>query len=238
MNEYTLLAALIVLVGSFVQSATGFGLAIVTAPLLLLLSADYIPAPITVVALVLSIINVLYYRHSLELRGLMYALIGRIPGSICGGFLLLWLSPSTLSLFIGILVLVAVMISLFPVKIEPTNGRMTVAGFLSGVFGTSSSIGGPPLALLLQHQAANSIRANLSAFFVVSSIISLIVQWQVERFTWHHFYLSLPLLPAAVIGFWLSIKVAHKINKPALRFMSLSLCTISGSYAIFRYAFM
>lgn len=233
-----MLAALIVLVGSFVQSVTGFGLAVVTAPLLLLLSAEYIPAPITVVALVLSIVNVMYYRHALELRGLMYALLGRIPGSICGGVILLALSPSETSLFIGVLVLVAVAISLFPVRIEPTNGRMTVAGFLSGIFGTSSSIGGPPLALLLQHQAANSIRANLSAFFVVSSIMSLMVQWYVDRFTWQHVELSLPLLPAAFIGFWLSTKVAHRINKSMLRFMSLSLCTISGGYAIVRYIFL
>lgn len=237
MYESALLAALIVLVGSFVQSATGFGLAIVTAPLLLLLSADYIPAPITVVALVLSVVNVLHYRKSLELKGLMYAMIGRVPGSICGGFLLLWMSPSQISLFIGVLVLFAVAISLFPVRIEPTDSRMTIAGFLSGLFGTSSSIGGPPLALLLQHQAANSIRANLSAFFVMSSIISLVVQWYVDRFTWHHFELSLPLLPAAFLGFWLSLKVAHKINKSALRYMSLTLCTISGSYAIARYVF-
>lgn len=238
MNEFSLLAALIVLVGAFVQSTTGFGLAIVTAPLLLLLSADYIPAPITVVALVLSVINVLHYRHSLEFRGLTYALIGRIPGSICGGYLLVWLSASEISLFIGVLVLVAVAISLFPVRIEPTDRRMTIAGFLSGLFGTSSSIGGPPMALLLQHQGANSIRANLSAFFVMSSLISLAVQWYVGRFTWHHLELSLPLLPASLVGFWLSVKVAHRINRSTLRYMSLVLCTISGSYAIVRYAFL
>ena len=41
---------------------------------------------------------------------------------------------------------------------EPTPTRMVVAGFFSGFFGTSSSIGGPPMALLLQHQEANQLR--------------------------------------------------------------------------------
>ena len=51
------LAALIIFIGSFVQSAIGFGLAIVAAPFLFLLSPDYVPAPITLVALVLSVAN-------------------------------------------------------------------------------------------------------------------------------------------------------------------------------------
>ena len=53
----TFLAVLIIFIGSFVQSAIGFGLAIVSVPFLFLLSPDYVPAPITLVALVLSVAN-------------------------------------------------------------------------------------------------------------------------------------------------------------------------------------
>ncbi|MCC4819936.1 sulfite exporter TauE/SafE family protein, partial [Vibrio lentus] len=90
------------------------------------------------------------------------------------GALLVMVSTSVLSLWLGLLVVFAVIVSLLPFRLEPTPIKMGIAGFFSGFFGTSSGIGGPPMALLLQHQDANQLRGNLSAFFVFSSIISLV----------------------------------------------------------------
>ncbi|EVU15386.1 sulfite exporter TauE/SafE family protein, partial [Vibrio parahaemolyticus V-223/04] len=118
------------------------------------------------------------------------ALIGRVPGSIAGGFMLFFVSTQALTLWIGLLVLFAVIVSVLPFRIEPTPQRMTLAGFFSGLFGTSSAIGGPPMALLLQHQEANQLRGNLSAFFVFSSIISLVVQIPAGFFTLHHLVIT------------------------------------------------
>ncbi len=42
-----LIAMALIFVGSFVQTAIGFGLAIVAAPLLFLVSPEYVPAPIS-----------------------------------------------------------------------------------------------------------------------------------------------------------------------------------------------
>ncbi len=97
-----------------------------------------------------------------------------------------------------LLVWFAVFVSLLPFRIEPTPKRMVVAGFFSGFFGTSSSIGGPPMALLLQHQEANQLRGNLSAFFLFSSMISLVIQMPVGYLNMHHVMLSLPLLPPSL----------------------------------------
>ena len=48
--------------------------------------------------------------------------------------------------------------------LRPTAPAMFSAGFLSGFMGTSSSIGGPPMALVLQHEENDFIRANMAAF--------------------------------------------------------------------------
>ncbi|MDN3612743.1 hypothetical protein QWZ16_24570, partial [Vibrio ostreicida] len=53
-----------IFLGSFVQTAIGFGLAIVAAPLLFLVSPVYVPAPICLVALYISILNALKHRDS------------------------------------------------------------------------------------------------------------------------------------------------------------------------------
>ncbi|MYC59884.1 MAG: sulfite exporter TauE/SafE family protein, partial [Gammaproteobacteria bacterium] len=46
-----IIPVLIVVAGSFVQTAIGFGLAVIAAPLLFFIDPAYVPAPITVAAL-------------------------------------------------------------------------------------------------------------------------------------------------------------------------------------------
>ncbi|WP_038173525.1 sulfite exporter TauE/SafE family protein [Vibrio pacinii] len=229
-----MIAALLIFLGSFVQTAIGFGLAIVAAPLLFLISPDYVPAPICLVALFISILNALKHRDSVEIGGLKMALIGRVPGSIAGGVLLVMVSTDLLALWLGFLVLLAVVVSLLPFRIEPTPTRMGIAGFFSGFFGTSSAIGGPPMALLLQHQEANQLRGNLSAFFVFSSIISLIIQVPAGFLTLHHLWISVPLIPAAWLGYKLARATTQTLPKQQIRIGALLLCSISGGTAVWQ----
>ena len=65
--EITLIASAIIFVGAVVQASIGFGLAIIAAPLLFVLSADYVPGPITIIALLLSITLTLRHRQKLSL---------------------------------------------------------------------------------------------------------------------------------------------------------------------------
>ncbi|USD44110.1 sulfite exporter TauE/SafE family protein [Vibrio sp. SCSIO 43135] len=227
---------LLIFVGSFVQTAIGFGLAIVAAPLLFLISPDYVPAPICLVALFISVLNALKHRANVSIGGLKMALIGRIPGSIAGGVLLVMVSTEMLALWLGLLVLFAVGVSLLPFRIEPTPARMGVAGFFSGFFGTSSAIGGPPMALLLQHQDANQLRGNLSAFFVFSSIISLVIQMPAGFLNWHHVWITTPLIPASWLGYKLAMLTTQSLPKEKIRIGALLLCSVSGLTAVWQGA--
>ncbi|WP_186704457.1 sulfite exporter TauE/SafE family protein [Vibrio kanaloae] len=234
LDQTALIAMALIFVGSFVQTAIGFGLAIVAAPLLFLVSPDYVPAPICLVGLFISIFNAFKHRANISIGGLKIALLGRIPGSIAGGALLVMVSTSVLSLWLGLLVVFAVIVSLLPFRLEPTPAKMGIAGFFSGFFGTSSGIGGPPMALLLQHQDANQLRGNLSAFFVFSSIISLLVQIPIGFFTMHHLIITIPLLPAAWLGYKVALLTTQSIPKEKIRIGSLLLCSISGFTAIWQ----
>lgn len=227
-----ILAAALVFVGAFVQTAIGFGLAVVAAPVLFFVNPDFVPAPVTVSALVLSLINAWYFRDGISLQGLKAAVIGRIPGSLAGAGLLLWIDKDMLALWIGLSVLFAVAVSLSSLRWSPTNGRMMAAGFLSGFMGTSTSIGGPPMALLWQHQNVALIRANLAAFFTVSCIISLVILAPIGHFGWLHVGLSVPLVPATVLGFWVARRTMHRMSPTLLRGASLLLCALSGLYAV------
>ncbi|MBJ53746.1 MAG: permease [Gammaproteobacteria bacterium] len=227
-----LIAIALVFVGAYVQTAVGFGLAVIAAPVLFFVNPAYVPAPVTVCALVLSLINAWYFREGVSLSGLKAAVVGRVPGSLVGAGLLLWMDKNMLALWIGLSVLFAVAVSLSSLRWSPTNGRMVAAGFLSGFMGTSTSIGGPPMALLWQHQNVALIRANLAAFFVVSCLISLLVLAPVGHFGWSHIMLSLPLIPATIGGFWVARQTMGRLSPQVIRGGSLILCAISGLYAV------
>lgn len=139
-DQTVIIAMALIFVGSFVQTAIGFGLAIVAAPLLFLVSPDYVPAPICLIGLFISIFNAMKHRSNISIGGLKVALLGRIPGSLAGGALLVMVSTSVLSLWLGLLVVFAVIVSLLPFRLEPTPAKMGIAGFFSGFFGTSSGI--------------------------------------------------------------------------------------------------
>ncbi len=230
-----LLAAAVVTLGSYVQSSIGFGLAIIAAPILFFIDPFYVPAPVTVSALTLSLANALKHRHAISFQGLKYAIIGRIPGTILGGMLLLWIDQQALALWIGISVIAAVLLSLKNVAFSPNNPAMFTAGFLSGFMGTSSSIGGPPMALILQHQKNDFIRANMAAFFVVSCLMSLAMLATVGHFGRDQLVLALPLVPACLVGYWLAMRTVHLISHQNLRRFSLALCAMSGTFAVVSY---
>ncbi len=231
------IAALVIFVGSFIQSSIGFGLAIVAAPTLFFIDPLYVPAPITISALTLSLANSYSHWRSISFRGLKFAIIGRVPGTIAGGFLLLWINQQALALWLGISVLVAVGLSMSNIIFKANSKSLFFAGFLSGFMGTSSSIGGPPMALVLQHQENDYIRANLAAFFVVSCLMSLVMLFSIGRFGMQHIMISLPLMPATLAGYWLAMRTMDTISHQNLRRVSLALCAIAGSAAIVSYWF-
>ncbi|MCS5580035.1 MAG: sulfite exporter TauE/SafE family protein [Gammaproteobacteria bacterium] len=229
------IAVLIIFVGSYVQTSIGFGLAIIAAPLLFFMDPLYVPAPISMCALTLSLANALKHWHFISFTGLKFAILGRIPGTIAGGLLIIWIDQQQLALWLGISVIFAVFLTLGNVVLKPTPGALLSAGFLSGFMGTSSSIGGPPIALVLQHQENDFIRANLAAFFVVSCLMSLIMLNIVGRFGIDHILISLPLLPATLAGYWVAMQTLHLISHQNLRRYSLLLCAVAGSVAIISY---
>ncbi|NLS12167.1 sulfite exporter TauE/SafE family protein [Vibrio sp. SM6] len=234
LDQTAYIAMGLIFLGSFVQTAIGFGLAIVSAPILILIAPEYVPAPICIAALFISILNTVKNRANIEIGGLKMALLGRVPGSLVGGALLVWVSTQVLALWVGIAVLFSVVVSLLPFRIEPTPKRMGIAGFFAGVFGTSSGIGGPPMALLLQHQEAHRLRGNLSAFFLFSSLISLSVQIPAGYLSLHQLMITLPLLPAAWLGYWVAQKTTQRLPKQAIRYGALLLCFVSGASALWQ----
>ena len=224
----TLIACGIITFASAVQTAIGFGLALIAVPMLLLINPDMVPAPILLVAFVQLSLNSWAHRKHIDWQPLVYAFIGRIPGTLLAVWALMATGLAGIQVFIGIAVLMAVAMSIGNWKIEASNTNHFWAGSVAGFTGTTTAIGGPPIALLYQHEQGDKVRANLSVFFVFGSAMSFAGMAWAGAVTQQSFYFAALFIPAAIVGFWLGIKSKHWLQPRFMRPAILILCGSSG----------
>ncbi|GGM78102.1 hypothetical protein GCM10010106_25800 [Thermopolyspora flexuosa] len=168
-----LLAGVAVFAGAVVQGAAGFGPALVAAPVVMLLDPSVMPGAVQVVALVLPLCSLAAEWRHVDWRGVGRALLGRVPGAVVGVWVVKAASPQALAVIVGVMVLVAVVLTARTVTVPRTPRTLAVAGAVSGVTGTATSIGGPPIALVHRHATGPRIRATLAMYFVVGAVLSL-----------------------------------------------------------------
>jgi uncharacterized membrane protein YfcA len=165
------LAAVAALVGAAVQSATGFGFALVLSPALFAVMEP--TEAVTVLLALGAALNVLVLleRHDARWSRLAPLLLPALPGLAVGAAILTALSREPLQIGVGVAVIAA---ALWQLRDRGAAARMPapVAGFLSGALTTSISISGPPLVLWLEAQGLRpaEFRATLAAAFLALNL--------------------------------------------------------------------
>ena len=168
-----LLGGLAVFAGAVVQGAVGFGVALVAAPVVTLLDPSVMPGAVQVVGAALPLLALAAEWRHVDWRGVGWALLGRVPGVLAGVWVVKAASPRALAVIVGVMVLAAVALTAWTVTVPRTPRTLVLAGAVSGVTGTATSIGGPPMALVYQHARGPRIRATLAVYFVAGSAVSM-----------------------------------------------------------------
>ena len=226
--DVVLLLAGICAVGAMVQSVVGLGLGLLAAPAVALLAPSLAPALPVWLALMISGAMVLGERRHVEWRALAWALPARVPGTVFGAWLVAHVSDATISVVIGVVVLLAVGVTLRAVHVPLNRGTLVVAGVLSGVSGTATSIGGPPIALLYQRQPPEVVRSTLSVFFFVGVLISLVGLGVSGSLPAESGQLALTLFPAVLGGMLLGALLRDRVPRERFRQVVLGLCAVSA----------
>src|SRR5512146_2125359 len=100
-----LVVTLVQTIGAGLQGAVGYGMALLSGPILVLIDPRLMPGPFMLSSIVLSLLMVLRERRELVIGDLVWAIGGRIPGSALAAVLLALLASSTITLSFGILIL-------------------------------------------------------------------------------------------------------------------------------------
>ncbi len=214
--------------GCFIQSLIGFGMGVIAAPIILWLEPNLMPSIIVVLGTLLSVIILLQYRNHLEIKALFFAFLGRLPGTFLAAYILMMLSESEMFLILGVTILITVFLSLAKINLKPTPKSLFFGGLFSGIMGTATGIGGPPIAILFQNEEPNKLRANLAAFFVITNIISLIALHCSGHFSLADFKQSLIYLPLPLFGIIIAYFIQNKVKGESIRYLVLILCSFSA----------
>ena len=168
-----IVALLAVVAGSALQSMSGFGLAVIASPILVIINPNFLPAPILALGCILSLLNCIRYRQQLHFSNIKLALLARIPGSILGILLLALLPPIFFAIGFSLLIMLSVLLTYRRIDIHHCERNLVIAGFFSGLMGTTTSVGGPPIALVYQNSNLSTLRAELGLFFLIGTLVSL-----------------------------------------------------------------
>jgi uncharacterized protein len=160
------LAGVAAFAGAAVQSASGFGLALILSPALFaFMDQEEAVAALLLLAAAVCVL-VLIESRQVATQGLLRLLVPALPGLPLGLLVLAALSKELLQVGVGLAVIVAALWQARHAAVTRFPGA--VAGFLSGVLTTSISINGPPLVLWLEAEGVPpaAFRATLAAAFL------------------------------------------------------------------------
>lgn len=222
------LSTLTVMFGAVLQAATGLGGSLLVVPLLALIDAKLIPGPVIFASLALSSIMAYRGRDRIRSGGLGSVLAGLATGTMLGVLSLSAIPLERAGLAFGMLVFSAVLISSLGLRVGLTPWNLLLAGAVSGFMGATAAIGAPVLALMYQHEDANTVRATLAFLYFVSSIAILVFFLTLGRFRAEELLLGAQLLPGFLLGYALAGPIARWLNGQYSRIAILALSTVSS----------
>ena len=222
------LLAVTLVVGATVQGTVGLGLGVVAAPVAGLVAPELVPELLLWLALMMAATTLVSEHHGVDWDGLAWAVPARVVGTAVGVVVVSALTAQQIGIAVSLVVLLSVILTVHTVELPINRVTLPSAGFVSGVIGTATSIGGPPLAVLYQHRPPRTVRPTLAAYFVIGAALSLTGLGLAGELDPHIFWLALTLSPTLLLGFWLAVPVRGRLPAAAVRSGILAVCTASA----------
>ena len=229
-----LVIAVAVLIGSVVQGLVGLGVGLVSAPVVTLLAPSLMPGTLLWMGLLTPALTLVLDRGEIDWDGMAWGIPARIPGTVLGVLLVGWFSHRELGIAVGIMVLVSVLVTWRAVRLPINRVSLVAAVFLSGVGATTTSIGGPPIAVLYQHQPARRIRNTLAVYFALGAMFSLVALAITGDLTRHQTAIAAILAPGVPLGLWLSRVLRRRLDLRSIRAGVLVVCAASALLLLVR----
>ena len=233
MNLELIFALAVVCVSGTVAGFAGFGFALVTVPALLLV---YDPAVVITVNTALSLFTTtnvaLGARRDVDVGTVARLLPFSFIGLVAGVEILKLAEPEYIRLAVGPLVVVSAILLFRGVRLPGADSRWAdvVAGSTSGLLGTSTGIGGPPVVLLMASRKIRKhvFRATAAAYFIFTGVVGLALLFLRGVAGMQDLALAAILVPAVFAGKIAGTHLLSRSSEDMFRAVTLGIVALTG----------
>ncbi|OGG51165.1 MAG: hypothetical protein A3F84_19315 [Candidatus Handelsmanbacteria bacterium RIFCSPLOWO2_12_FULL_64_10] len=236
--EEWLYAHVVVFAAFLLRGLTGFGTALVMAPLLTLFLDLKRTAVITAVLSVLNGVGLAYaLRRDVVRRTFFLTSASALAGLSLGTYLLVTQPGALLKRGVGILT-VLFSVGLFrrgrkdagPPRLWPESAGV-IAGLLGGVLGGLFGTSGPPMIVYLSRRGVGiaAFRATLIAFFCVVDFTRFFGYAASGLLTRQVLFACALLLPVSFLGAYVGTKIYTRVNERAVRIVVAVSLAVTGA---------
>jgi uncharacterized protein len=232
-----LVALFAALLAGMVTGLTGFGLALISTPILLFV---YEPKTVVVLTAIFSVVITTAivwdsWREANK-RLALALLIPSIFGVVAGVEVLRAVDPDYVRLAVGIVVVFSALLLVREIRLPGADTRWgtLVAGASSGALSTSTGLAGPPIVLLLVSRGLpkHEFRSTSALYFLPMSVagIGFLALRGVADASLVP--LGLALVPAAIAGKAIGTALLKRVSERAFRAVTLGLVILTGTLGV------
>ncbi len=232
------LVTFIVFLAIFTQAASGFGLALVSMPLLVMFMDIKTATPlIALVGGVSEVFMLLHYRHALNFRAVVGLSVASLVGIPLGVAALDWVNAKVITAVLGIIVILYSLYALLRFRLPTLRNHKWAYGFgfIGGILSGAFNASGPPIVIYgtCRNWQPAEFKGNLQAFFMLNSIMTVVAHATSGNFTPLVRQHVLWGLPGAFLGMYLGFKLDGRVNPDQFRKIVLILLLILGIRLLF-----
>lgn len=234
MNLTLLLSILVVFIGAFTQSLTGFGMGLVTMAVLPSLLGLHLATPLVALSgIVLEAIMLFRYRESLQVKSIWRLLVASLIAIPFGVYILRQLDERNALFMLGFIITGYAIYALSGFRLPELShpAWAWIIGLSSGMLGGAYNTAGPPVVIYgnCRRWSPQEFKSNLSGFFIVNSLMVVSTHWLSDNYTQSVLTFFWWTLPALIIGFLIGQKLDRRLNPEIFRRIVLVLLIVLGA---------
>ncbi|HEU5225919.1 MAG TPA: sulfite exporter TauE/SafE family protein [Actinomycetota bacterium] len=226
----------VVALASAAQAVSGFGFALIGAPLVaVLVGPKEAVVGLAMIGLVLVAQLSLRGRGHVDRPTVGVVTAAAIVGMPLGLVVLVLANDRALTLAIAIAVIAFSLLLWRGARVPAGRRTDAAAGFTAGILSTSTGTSGPPIVIALSAKQLEpaAFRATISAIFLVQGSVSLVAFAIGGQITRDAVAVALAGLPGVIIGSIVGERGFRRLDTPKFRRVVLGMLFLSGAVALF-----
>lgn len=218
--------------GSVVQGIAGFGMALLSVPVLLHLLPQTTVTPALIIAgTVMNGFFMWNLRRSVSWKLIVPVLMGAAAGVLPGVKLLQYVPAAPFKAGVGTVIVLSGLLLWRGVTCPLRSPVLQLAvGFLAGVMSGALSVSGPPVAIFFTAGSVKKdvFRASLAMFFLALNLFTLGALTAEGLLTPQLLRFAAQLIPAVLAGSFAGLKLAGRVSEKLFRTFVMAMIILSG----------